>query len=131
MGFLGPLNAMSIRGTSRRKLVSPLEFAAATWIVRVPAEFESDGASVPWPFRMLIPRDGRYRDAAWVHDFLYSPAGKYYRVIDGSVVTDYTRQTANAMMGEIMQDPALNVRRWRRWAILLGLKIGSRFVWDR
>ena len=131
MTFQTNLRSESIRGTNKRKLAEPLIYESSTWSVTVPTGFVSDGASVPWPFRMLIPRDGRYRDAAWVHDYLFSKRGEYFRIIDGMAVTDYTRQTANQMMNEIMQSPELRVKSWRRISIMLGLKMGSRWAWRR
>ena len=131
MSFTTELNTRSIRGTNKRKLTGPLTYKSDTWSVTVPAGFISNGANIPWPFRMAIPRDGRYRDAAWVHDYLYSLEGGYIRLSDGVMVADYTRQTANQIMDQIMDDPDLNVKAWRRAAIMLGLKIGSRFAWNQ
>lgn len=131
MPFKTKLSTVSIRGTNKRRLSRTLIFEAKTWQIDVPIGFVSNGANVFWPFSMAIPRDGRYRDAAWIHDYLYSRDGKYDRKMDGGTVYDYSRQTANQMMDEIMLDKELRVKSWRRILIMAGLKIGSRFVWAR
>ena len=38
----------------------------------VPKGFETDLASVPWPASMLIPKSGKYNQAAVLHDWLYN-----------------------------------------------------------
>lgn len=40
--------------------------------ITVPKGFTTDLASVPWPASMFIPPDGRYNQAAVLHDYLYS-----------------------------------------------------------
>jgi hypothetical protein len=40
--------------------------------VRVPVGFLSDGASIPWPFSIVLNRWGRWRRAACLHDHLYA-----------------------------------------------------------
>lgn len=36
----------------------------------IPAGFETDFASIPWPLHYLLPSDGPWRRAAAVHDYL-------------------------------------------------------------
>ena len=131
MPFLTPLRTEAIRGTNRRKLLEPLIYEAETWRLEVPAGTISNRANVPWLFRLLVPQDGKYRDAVWGHDFLFSEKGVFIRKLDGCSVDDYSRQTANAMMAEIMTDPELRVKGWRKFCISVGLKIGSWFSWKR
>lgn len=44
-------------------------------VIEVPKKFETNLASIPLFFRRLIPKNGRHRHAATLHDFLYSPIG--------------------------------------------------------
>lgn len=37
----------------------------------VPADFPSDGATVPWMLRWLFPQMGKYTRASVAHDYLY------------------------------------------------------------
>lgn len=37
----------------------------------VPTGFVTDGASIPFPFSIVLPRWGRWRRAAALHDYLY------------------------------------------------------------
>jgi hypothetical protein len=39
-------------------------------VFRVPEGFNTDFASIPWPFRLWFPPDGPWAKAAVVHDFL-------------------------------------------------------------
>lgn len=40
--------------------------------ITVPKDFITDLASVPWPASMLIPKSGRFNQAAVLHDWLYT-----------------------------------------------------------
>ena len=52
-------------------LVEPLEYRGNEDLFEVPAEFQTNFASVPAVFVWLIPRSGRYTRAAVLHDHLW------------------------------------------------------------
>lgn len=115
-GFRTPLIRKLIRYPIN-KLTAPLVYQAKSGeIYIVPVGFHSDSASIPWPFRMLIPRNGRHTRSAYLHDFLFvnRPMGLF---------------RANNLMLEAMKSDG--VRFTRRWAIRIGLFIGSWVPWLR
>ena len=68
------------------KLHSPLVFVYNAdnnpVIIRVPKGFRTDLASVPWVFRWLFPKHGKYTRAAVLHDYLYSISYKKRKKCD-------------------------------------------------
>lgn len=66
--FLEPKNAVD----RTVKLIEPFGYKDSKGVDwDVPADFESDGASIPWSLWSFIggPFDGPYRDAAIIHDY--------------------------------------------------------------
>ena len=84
------------------------------WVV--PIGFHGDSASIPFPFRMALPRHGRYSRPAWLHDWLFTtrPVGL---------------RESNMLMMDAMRDD--RVRRTQRWPIRAGLMVGSWLPWLR
>lgn len=72
---------LEIVGSNRWRLVEPFEYHVGAYpsdeVIRVPAGFETDLASIPRLFWPLWPPQGRYAKAAILHDWLYAqgPAG--------------------------------------------------------
>lgn len=52
-------------------LVWEIDYLGSGDFITVPAGFCSDGASIPWPLSIVLPRWGRWRRAACLHDHLY------------------------------------------------------------
>lgn len=77
-------------------------------LIVVPKGFETDLASIPWVFRFLIPKNGRYDAPAIVHDYLYRRTGMKRKLAD--------KIFAEAMM-------VVNVVTWRRNLMNTGLWI--------
>jgi len=73
--------------------------------ITVPLGFETDFASVPRLFWIIIPPDGIYTQAAVLHDYLYSKAGKL-------INKNYTRRESDGIFLQAMQ--ILGVSWWRR-----------------
>ena len=70
--------------------------------IHVPKGFVTDFASIPRPFRILIPKLGRYNKAAVLHDFLYqtqhySRAQTDYIFLNAMVDLDVAGWKANLM----------------------------------
>lgn len=56
-----------------RILVEPLVYENEQFIITVYPNFDYDGASIPWLFRRVLPREGMsYERAACLHDALYA-----------------------------------------------------------
>ena len=51
--------------------------------IDVPIGFETDFASIPRPFWVILPRWGKYGNAAVIHDWLYWSQGRSRRSADG------------------------------------------------
>jgi hypothetical protein len=81
----------------------------------VPAGFQTDLASVPrLPLVFLLAGDCA-REAAVVHDFLYS-------------THEVDRATADAVLREA--SACTGVPTWRRWLMWAGVRIGGGSHWD-
>lgn len=78
------------------------EFSGET--ITVPASFITDLASIPRPFRNMLPPDGPWAKAAVLHDALYASQGTCvfggygYRTRS----TPYTRKEADDILREAM-----------------------------
>ncbi len=85
MGFSTPLDLRCIAGIDslfRFKVLREFVYTCKDGeIITVPVDFKTDFASVPWFFRRLIPKSGRYNEATVVHDYLCFlwKKGKYDR----------------------------------------------------
>lgn len=103
-----------IVGELRLDLVDP-GTSSVTEIV-IPTRFQTDFASVPRPFRSLIPPMGRYSWATVVHDYLLREGHD----------RDFCRRVLVLCMEE------LEVKLWRRTIITFGVyvydKVGVRLA---
>lgn len=118
--FLSPLILEDHPGLWR--LHQPLRYRSARFVAEwtVPAGFETDLASVPRLFWRLFPRDGDYRKAAVVHDYLVGtspPPDLHGRPI--------TWSEAAGVFDEAMAD--LQIPIWRRWPIVQAVRLAG--VW--
>jgi hypothetical protein len=115
-GFQTPLRTELIRYPLSR-LLAPLVYRdkhGVTWIVQ--AGFVSDAASIPMPFRAVLPRHGHYTRAAWLHDWLF-------------VTRPLSLRHANNLMLEAMAADRVPLR--QRLTIRAGLLVGSWLPWRR
>ena len=124
--FLTETDIRPIRGTNKYKLDAIFKYQLKDGtIIVLQKDFVSDLASVPRLFWSLIPRDGRYRDAALPHDGGY---GGDLFIEENNQLKLYRpkRRTIDRIMLELMRDPELNVKKWRRVAIYQAVR---RFGW--
>ena len=109
MPFTSPLITQSVRGTPFRILIASLTYlpTKGNFIV-VPARFLTDFASIPKFIRGWIDQDsGQIRDAAVVHDYLYSLGGS----------TGYSRKRSDAIFKEAMLSLGMNrFKAWSAWS---------------
>jgi len=94
-------------------LQEPLIYCAGKGVViNIPRGFVTDLSSVPRFIQWLIPKRGRYDDAAVIHDWLYSQPHT-------------ARLTADALFLDAMQ--TLGVSRWRRSLMFIAVRL---FGWS-
>ncbi len=73
-------------------------------VILVPIGFKTDFASVPWAFRLAIPKTGRYNEAAVIHDYLCYLSNKGL----------YSRERADRIFREAMITLGVNERKIRK-----------------
>ena len=128
MPFLTELDYSPIRGKRKWTLDADLVYRAVDGRVFVLQKgYKSDQASVPRLFWSVFPKDGKYRDAAWLHDAGYT-MDLYIRNEDGSLSlwVPPNRRAVDRLFLEAMRDPQLNVKCWRSWTIYKAVR---RFGW--
>ena len=74
MPFLTP-GAMTTHGKRDWKMTEELDYQYGSKFIRVPIGFVHDLASIPRPFNLFIRQAGLHRNAAILHDYLYSKQG--------------------------------------------------------
>ena len=82
MPFTTPLKMQAIRGKNKYKLTECLIYRSSgkVKIFMIPADFITDFATIPKAFRWLIDdNDSVIRDAAVLHDFLYSKRSRVHQ----------------------------------------------------
>jgi hypothetical protein len=82
--------------------------------VDVPAGFATDFASVPCILWIVLPKWGKYGNAAVIHDYLYYEQST-------------SRLTADNIFLEGMM--VLDVPRWKRYCLYSGVRIGGWWAW--
>lgn len=86
MAFLSTLEFESIRGSNSYRLTKPLIYQHDNLILVVPAGFVTDLASTPSYVKFAVDdNEADIRDAAVVHDWMYSEA-KYPRAVADEVL---------------------------------------------
>lgn len=109
-------------------------------VIRVPAGFVTDFASIPQVFWNILPPWGVYGKPCVLHDYMYqggfiseppvnrnlaNPARPIWFVQH----TDPTREQADNILREAMQ--ALGVGWWTRQIIFRGVRMGGGRIWDK
>lgn len=121
MTWITELKVSFERGAMSAELIAPLTYSA-TWCgsITAPAGFITDFASVPGQviFPGLVPKVGRLRDAAVIHDYLYRSGGG-----DSSL----TRAESDRVFRDGMRE--LGVQGWRRWLAWTAVRVGGRSAW--
>lgn len=119
MPFESDLDVHFLRGRMGAVLDSDLVYRTVKDVlIVVRSGFETDFASVPQFLGSLIPKVGRLRDAAVVHDWLY-------RGHEGGL---YARSDADRIFREAMRE--CGVWWWRRWMAWAGVRLFGRLSWE-
>lgn len=120
MPFLTELHLLALRDSTEYQLLQPLVYSTAAGVeIVVPAGFRTDFASVPRGLWNLFPPDGKGRDAAVVHDFLYSQRGGIWL---------YSRAEVDRIFRDGLAE--LGVSAWRRWVMWAAVRVGGRRYWN-
>lgn len=96
--------------------------------VVVPEGYLSDGASTPFFVRSLLPKMGRYSQAAFLHDWLC----EHYYYLEKNHSPEFTqcvwinRKEIDRIFYEALK--VLEVPSWRRFVIKAGLEVWRLFV---
>jgi hypothetical protein len=77
----------------------------------IPGGWHTDLASVPVWARWLIPRSGKYNQAAVLHDWIYRSGG-IMRDENGDIICILSRKQADQLFYEAMK--LLKVPKWKR-----------------
>lgn len=85
-------------------------------MIRVPAGFNTDLASIPRALHAVIPLNGKHRKAAVVHDYLY-------------VIQDRSRAEADNIFLEAMRTSG--VRYTQRYVMYWGVRAGGWAPWGK
>lgn len=91
-------------------------FKDSTEAIVVPKGFITDFASVPRIFWILLPPDGRYSQAAVLHDYLYK-------------IQIYTRKKSDSIFLEAMK--VLKVAWWKRWIMYRAVRLACWIPWKK
>ncbi|MBU2708890.1 DUF1353 domain-containing protein [Zooshikella marina] len=86
-------------------------------LLTVPVDFITDFASIPRIFWMLLPRDGKYLEAAVLHDWLY------FRQPD-----EMTRKEADLIFRDAMN--SLDVASWKSALIYYAVRLFGRAAFN-
>lgn len=136
--FTSPLHMADItrleQGRPIRVLTKPFIYHVGKFpsddLVRIPAGYCSDGASVPRPFRWIIEPWGVYARAAIVHDFLYSTQTRSRKEADQifrEAIKIVTEDSQDSVVGS--DHPPHYTLRGRLIAFVAywGVRIGGKF----
>lgn len=97
-------------------LLSPVEYFDNTSgvLIKAPAGFSTDFASVPQQLQSFASKIGKYDRAAVIHDWLYSTGGIPRE--GASPNERLTRADADRIFREIMQQDSVSAyTRWKLW----------------
>lgn len=91
----------------RWELVQSFDYQGATELFTVPAGFTTDFASVPRVFVWLLPRYGRWTQAAILHDYLWALSRE----------GQFRKHDADGIFNRAMRELGVPyLRRWIMWA---------------
>lgn len=118
MSFINPIIVEFLPDGKRVRIKKSFTYYTEEYKITIPEGFVCDGASIPRAFWWLIgsPFTGRYRNAAFLHDYLY-----YTQM--------YSRKKADRIFLEAMK--ILRVFWLRRRAMWLAVRIGGYWPWNK
>lgn len=142
-GFTGPLTLTLVEDERERailrdgrcqwRLSRPLAFdvgrEGSGETITAPTDFVTDLASIPVPFRDLLPPDGPWAKAAVVHDFLYftGGSGAFGSGCYISRSKSYSRAEADEVLRQAMS--AVGVPNLKAQLIYWAVRLGGAGGW--
>jgi len=88
--------------------------------IQIPSGFETDFASIPKIFRIIIPKLGKYNKAAVIHDAIYRDYITGYK---------FARAEADLIFLDGMKD--MGVAKWKRYVMYWAVRIFGGFAWRK
>jgi len=130
--FSGPLRSTNLGDGNIRVDERLLYFTdiIPDGVVVAEAGFISDGPSIPWLANLIVPRDLAWTREAVIHDKIFEDGFVLVpqRENPRTRVQKVTRNEADKMLAEALHcHPHVSKR--RKWAIYLGLRLGSWTRW--
>ena len=117
---LGGIVLRSIPGRYEMETAAPFTWIGPDITIEIPKRYMFDGASIPRPFWRVVGSPwGPYRDAAAVHDYLYSDGHLEYPEVTRKQADQYFHQIMiqvgiSKVLAAIMYR-AVRVGGWRGW----------------
>jgi len=110
-------------GRNKWRLLEPLKYVTETVdVLTVPKGFVCDLASIPRVFRLMVEVNGRHREAATLHDWLY------YKKGHGAKYVLLTREQCDDLFYEAMINSG--VPAWKAWTMWAGVRMGGWVAWS-
>ncbi len=111
-------------GGDKWRLVEDFDYATIDGqFIRIQHGFICDLASIPRPIRLAIPVNGRHRQAAIVHDWLYNRGGLI------NEMKRISRKECDLIFLEAMTETGVSY--FKRWAMYYGVRMGGSFSFQR
>jgi len=119
MSFKNALIMESVRGTPFRIIYKPFVYVTKRGsTITVPEGYNTDLASVPRGLWNFSPPGGKYREAAVIHDYIYT-----------DLTIRFTKKEADRIFLEAMEEIGIN---WfQRKLMYAAVRIGGRGNWNK
>lgn len=110
-------------GSKNWKLLEELRYRTPRGdLIRIPKRFICDLASIPRLFRIFIGVNGKHRQAAIVHDWLYYKKGH-------AALRQFTREECDQIFYDAMID--CDVSEWKAYLMWAAVRLGGWIAWQR
>jgi len=106
-------------GRGRYRTVGSTEYVGATDRITIPDGFDTDLASVPRLFWMLLPPQGAYEKAAVLHDALCEALAGRQAMPDSPV----SARDVDGLFRRVMRESGVGF--FTRWAMFVGVRWGA------
>ncbi len=125
--FLTPLVVEVMPSGKRFRLYNDFTYLWGQTKIPVPAGFETDFASIPRIFRIIIPKLGRWNKAAVIHDYIYQ--NRIIGMTSYNILFTFNRKQADIVFRDAMRD--LGVAKWKRYVMYWGVRVGGWMAWRK
>lgn len=125
------LTYLEVKPESRNtwRLLRPLDYGTRDGVlIRVPAGFVNDLASIPAVFRVVLPVNDLHREAAVLHDYLYYRQGSIWDNRTKNSIY-LTRAECDALFYDAMIERG--TPRWKARAMFGAVRAFGWWAWTR